>query len=72
LFIAWHPVLQVAQLSCLQYNNCHFLAHELVQLPFMVRPQLAIVLGNNWQFLSIAGNLRSAGQNFLDKQVGFC
>lgn len=64
--------LQVAQLSCLHYNNCHFLAHELVTLPFMIRPQLATVLGNNWQFLEVAGDLRCAGQTCLDRQVHIC
>lgn len=64
--------MQVAQLSCLHYNNCNFLAHELIQLPFMLRPPMAALLGHNWQFLTIADDLRAAGQASLDTQVSLC
>ena len=63
---------QVAQLSCLHYNNCNFLAHELIQLPFMLRPPMVALLGHNWQFLTIAEDLRAAGQASLDTQVSLC
>ncbi|DBA76382.1 TPA: hypothetical protein ACH3X1_010090 [Trebouxia sp. C0004] len=66
---ARHQLEEVAQLSCLHYNNCNFLAHELVQLPFMLRPPMAAVLGHNWQFLTIADDLRAAGQASLNTQV---
>ncbi|KAL0042877.1 hypothetical protein WJX79_002164, partial [Trebouxia sp. C0005] len=66
---ARHQLEQVAQLSCLHYNNCNFLAHELVQLPFMLRPPMAALLGHNWQFLTISDDLRAAGQASLDTQV---
>lgn len=67
-----NPVLhciQVAQLSCLHYSNCHYLAHELVSLPFVVRPPMTTLLGPNWQFLDVAGDLKEAGQFQLDYQV---
>lgn len=61
--------MQVAQLSCLHYNNCQYLAHELVSLPFVVRPPMGTLLGPSWQFLEVAGELKEAGQAQLDFQV---
>lgn len=61
--------MQVAQLSCLHYNNCQYLAHELVTLPFIVRPPMGTLLGPKWQFLEEAGDLKKAGQAQLDFQV---
>lgn len=61
--------MQVAQLSCLHYNNCQYLAHELVTLPFIVRPPMGTLLGPKWQFLEVAGDLKEAGQAQLDFQV---
>ncbi|KAL3153383.1 hypothetical protein ABBQ38_011722 [Trebouxia sp. C0009 RCD-2024] len=60
---------QVAQLSCLHYNNCQYLAHELVTLPFIVRPPMGTLLGPKWQFLEEAGDLKKAGQAQLDFQI---
>lgn len=60
---------QVAQLSCLHYNNCQYLAHELVTLPFIVRPPMGTLLGPKWQFLEVAGDLKEAGQAQLDFQI---
>ena len=61
--------MQVAQLSCLHYNNCQYLAHELVSLPFVVRPAMSTLLGPDWQFLNLAEDLKSTGQLQLDRQV---
>lgn len=60
---------QVAQLSCLHYNSCQYLAHELCCLPFATRPPLATLIGSNGQFLESIRELRAFGQACLDRQV---
>lgn len=62
--------VQVAQLSCLHYNSCQYLAHELCCLPLATRPPLAALLGRSCHFLDSVIELRTFGQACLDKQVG--
>lgn len=78
--------LQVPQLGCLHFNNCRYVAHEMVSLAYVTAQATASASGGSsaqqpasmgnhpqqtQQFLEVAAELNATGQRYLNQQVCF-
>ena len=75
-------LVQVPQLGCLHFNNCKYVAHEMVTLAYSISAAASAITSidqakspglqtdQTEQLLEVASELNATGQRYLDQQVG--